>query len=168
MAKAGATRGRAACEAPMPEPQGPLARDLRTAVAGLTTRGLYPARARRRTRRWVLIVQLAVAMGVAPSLGVQAHDWLTGKRAPDGRACCFATARNGRAPDCHVVTAQHVLRNWVVPDPITERTWWIPDDQAQPSEDGQFWLCRTPWDSKPRCFFVPKLSGPSTPGHPLW
>lgn len=77
-----------------------------------------------------------------------AHDhWINkgGYKNGAGELCCGER-------DCWVVHAHHVS----LPAPgyrVFETGEWVPEGEALPSQDGQFWRCA--WGGKRKCFFAP-------------
>jgi hypothetical protein len=74
-------------------------------------------------------------------------DWINqgGFRNAAGELCCGER-------DCVVVHAQHVT----LPEPgyrVFETGELVPERDAQPSPDGQFWRCQ--WGGMRKCFFAP-------------
>lgn len=82
----------------------------------------------------------------APALG---HDsWISngGKRNAAGEWCCGAA-------DCFVVGGVHHV-SMPAPGYLIPAGEFVPETEAQPSPDGQFWRCKRP-DGTRRCFFAP-------------
>jgi hypothetical protein len=74
-------------------------------------------------------------------------DWINqgGFKNAAGELCCGER-------DCVVVHAQHVT----LPEPgyrVFETGELVPERDAQPSPDGQFWRCQ--WGGVRKCFFAP-------------
>jgi hypothetical protein len=89
----------------------------------------------------------ALLGAAAPAQAHGDYDWIRkgGFKGVDGTSCCGKD-------DCDQIPASRVERS---PEGYTLRDFglFVPQRQAQTSEDGRFWLCR---DKKAmRCFFAP-------------
>ena len=95
-----------------------------------------------------LPLQLAAVSLLAFATLAQAHDsWISrqGLRNPAGEWCCGEN-------DCFVTPAQIVslpAPGYRLPDGE-----FVPQAEAMPSPDGQFWRCKR-HDGTRRCFFAP-------------
>jgi len=94
------------------------------------------------------IAALAGALLCGAALAHGPAEWIMQgqHRNAEGEWCC------GEA-DCFVVTAVAIVAlpapGYRLPDGE-----FVPQSEAQPSADGQFWRCRRP-DGSRRCFFAP-------------
>lgn len=95
------------------------------------------------------VVTLVFCAAVIWAVKARAHPeyaWVEKHRNARGEQCCHEHR------DCRVVPAARVMLQgygYFLPD----HNLSIPGEEANVSEDGQYWLCI--WGGKWRCFFVP-------------
>ena len=95
-------------------------------------------------------IAIAIGLAMASAAPADAHgdfDWINkgGYRNANGDHCCGKD-------DCYKLGASEVEQQrdgYSVPSHGVK----VPYDEAQRSEDGNYWVCRT--SAKMRCFFAP-------------
>jgi hypothetical protein len=98
----------------------------------------------------LLLITALLYLGWIALTPAQAHEWFSGQRNPvSGYGCC-----NGS--DCHLIETEDWWEEagliWVR---MAGKTWSIPADQAQPSQDKDGKAAACIWGGQLRCFFMP-------------
>lgn len=103
-----------------------------------------------------MIALLLTLLLISPAI---AHDfWINGKRNGAGEWCCGAGDCALMDPKSVAATSRgYVVNGWGTIEGSKVREFYhesVPEPEAMPSPDGQFWRCKRP-DGSRRCFFAP-------------